>query len=160
MHTTTDERHQPHAYVKWTLRIGLGIFALAACEAAAAGPAAPMPETLTLNLQERCPDVGKAGKDAKKVVNFSHKRHAAEYLPGNAAYSATPYTDAFTCVACHAGAEKPEAIQAGAACGRVEAGTPDVKKTYHGLCLDCHKNMAKAGKKTGPESCKECHERS
>ncbi len=31
------------------------------------------------------------------------------------------------------------------------------KKGVMNTCLKCHRDMAKAGKKTGPTSCKQCH---
>jgi len=126
-----------------------------------AGPSAP--ETVSINIQEKCPDMKGLGKDKKAVPEFSHKAHVEKYLPGNSKYSPKPYTDEFVCAGCHAGYTDEKELLASDPCKRLEAaieekdGKRDVKNYFHSQCLACHKAMKKDKVATGPTSCKGCH---
>jgi hypothetical protein len=37
--------------------------------------------------------------------------------------------------------------------------TPSLMNAYHINCVDCHRDLAKADKKTGPATCGECHKK-
>lgn len=120
------------------------------------------PETIDINIQATCPELPDIAKDKKEVKNFKHAAHA-EYLKGNQQFSAHPYTDDFTCAACHLGAGNQAAIVSQPACDRLgntinaNGGGKNYKKFIHGICVSCHKQMKKAKKATGPTSCKKCH---
>lgn len=129
-----------------------------------ANPAGQMPEKITINVQASCPQIADLDPDKKQVKEFSHKLHAEKYLLGKSAFAAHPYTDAFTCAACHAGAQSSEAITGADKCQRLTeaikagGGPKKYKETMHAICQNCHKNMQKAGeKKPGPTKCNECH---
>ncbi len=124
-----------------------------------------IPETIHLNLQESCPDIPGLTKDLKGVRDFPHKAHAMQFLNNAESYATKPFSAAFSCAACHTGATTSNDILGKPGCERLAeelstAGeTGDVKKHFHAICLSCHKNMKKDGKKTGPVSCKGCHGR-
>lgn len=124
-----------------------------------------IPEKIEINIQAVCPEIQGLDADKKKVSNFSHALHAEKYLLGKSSYHAIPYTDDFTCAACHNGATKTEEILEAERCGRVGAaieadgGGKDYKKQMHSMCIDCHKGMNKAGETTGPTKCNDCHAR-
>ncbi len=124
-----------------------------------------IPETLDLNVQKMCPGIKGLPRDRKQVRAFSHRAHALEYLKGNEQYSTRPYTDEFTCSACHEGASSIAGIEGVPACEQLEkelmkAGSiKNPSKYFHKTCKSCHKKMKKAGKTTGPVSCKGCHGR-
>jgi len=126
---------------------------------------ASLPETIDLNLQQTHPDIAGLPGDKRHVNGFSHKKHAEEYLKGNAQFSANPYDDALTCAACHPGAKSGEAVMAEDSGKRLEAaldaagGAKKMKNYFHATCLSCHKAMKKAKKATGPTNCKGCHGR-
>ncbi len=89
--------------------------------------------------------VTKAEGTAKKApVNYNHAKHSAV---------------APDCKSCHhtwKGDGAPEK------CSECHTAKKDGKKlaikaALHKTCKDCHKDMKKAGKKTGPTSCKGCH---
>lgn len=161
------------AHKKYTLRTMIG----SACAVAmllslpanlAAGeenPTGQMPEKITINVQASCPQIADLEPDKKEVKEFSHKLHAEKYLIGKSAFAAHPYTDEFTCAACHAGDQSSEAITGADKCERLTAaiqaggGPKKYKQIMHVICQDCHKNMEKAGEsKSGQTTkCKECH---
>ncbi len=122
-----------------------------------------MPETLDLNLQKLCPSIPGLPADKKDVKGFSHSKHANEYLKGKEKFSKHPYTDEFTCTACHTGAKSPESITEAGVCDSVKAelekagGPKKMSSLFHKTCKSCHSAMKKAGEKTGPTSCKGCH---
>jgi len=129
-----------------------------------ANPAGQVPEKITINVHATCPQIADLEPDKKEVKEFSHKLHAEKYLIGKSAFAANPYTDEFTCVACHAGAQSGEAITSADKCDRLTAaiqaggGPKKYKQMMHGICQDCHKNLQKAGEtKSGPTKCNECH---
>ncbi|MBU0965332.1 MAG: cytochrome c family protein [Proteobacteria bacterium] len=129
-----------------------------------ATPPGQIPEKITINVQTSCPQIADLDQDKKEVKEFSHKLHAEKYLLGKSAFAAHPYTDAFTCAACHTGAESPEAITGADKCERLtaaiekEGGPKKYKEMMHAVCQNCHKNMQKAGEsKSGPAKCNECH---
>jgi hypothetical protein len=80
----------------------------------------------------------------KPAVTFSHKLHA----------------DKFGCKECHHKWKGGDATpQKCSECHKAkkEGKKPAAKKAFHKQCKGCHKKMKKAGKKTGPTSCKKCH---
>jgi hypothetical protein len=153
---------------KFSLRTVLGsacaaamLFALPAQLMAGEGQ---IPEKISINVQTDCPQIAGLDQDKKEVKEFSHKLHAEKYLLGQSAYAAHPYTDAFTCAACHVGAQSPEMISKADKCARLtaaidqEGGPQKYKEMMHAICQNCHKNMKKAGEsKSGPTKCNECH---
>jgi len=124
-----------------------------------------VPETLNLNMQVNHSDIEGLPKDVKSVNNFSHAKHANQYLKGNSAYAATPFKDDFTCAACHLGSESRESITGSNPRERImaalnaEGGPQKLKSYFHGICRTCHNNMKKAGIATGPSKCSGCHSR-
>ena len=122
-----------------------------------------IPEKIDINIQATCPDIADIKADKKKVVAFNHILHAEKYLIGKSAYSQNPYTDEFTCAACHLGSQAANDIIATDKCDRqataisAAGGGKKYKKLMHGMCIDCHKKMKKAQEATGPTSCKACH---
>lgn len=101
-------------------------------------------------------------KHTKGMVTFTHKKHNVDYK--------------IACMDCHHVYEggknvwkEGEAVQRCDAC-HTEAKAPKgdktpkaekIKKYYysaiHANCSGCHKDLKKAGKPTGPTTCKECH---
>jgi len=153
---------------KYSLRTMLGsacaVAMLLALPAQLVAGEGQIPEKITINVQASCPQIAGLDQDKKEVKEFSHKLHAEKYLIGKSAYAAYPYTDAFTCAACHIGAQSPEMIINADKCERLTAaidkeGRPKkYKQMMHSICQKCHKNMQKAGEsKTGPTKCNECH---
>ncbi len=123
-----------------------------------------IPDVIDINTQARCPSIKGLPKDIKEVKGFKHALHAEKYLKGNSAFSGyAGYTDDFTCRACHVGASRAEDISGDNVCDMIDQELNGGKKRlrpmelYHKMCLKCHKNMKKAGKTTGPVSCKGCH---
>lgn len=122
-----------------------------------------LPEKMDINVQASCADIPGLAADKKKVSGFSHKLHAEKYLIGKSSFHTTPYTDDFTCVACHAGAQSKDELTQADSCARISAaieaggGAKNYKKQMHSMCIDCHKGMKKAKETTGPTSCKACH---
>ena len=119
--------------------------------------ASRIPETVGINLQKDCPEAS-FGKDKKKVPGFSHRAHAEDYLPGKEAFSENPFTDEFTCSACHKGARTAEEAGKGDIC-KAARDAGGAMAWFHKTCKGCHKRMKKAGEKTGPVGCKGCHKR-
>lgn len=84
-------------------------------------------------------------KKLKNPVTFNHKAHAA----------------AAACTECHHEWKKEES-KAPKKCAECHKATDTsekgLKKIYHKNCIDCHKDLQKKGKKTGPTTkCSECH---
>ncbi len=79
----------------------------------------------------------------KAPVTFSHKVHA----------------DKFGCKECHHKWDGKGTPHKCSECHKAkkEGKKPSAKKAYHKKCKGCHKKMKKEGKKTGPTSCKKCH---
>lgn len=122
-----------------------------------------IPEAIDINLQHLCSGIKGLPKDRKAVTGFSHAKHALEYLEGKEKFSPYPYTDEFTCTACHTTAKNPESITADSVCQATEeelakeGGAKKMANYFHHTCKSCHAAMKKAGEKTGPTSCKGCH---
>jgi hypothetical protein len=120
-------------------------------------------EVMDINLQAECPSIQGLPVDHKDMKGFNHKAHVKEYLTGNSSFSGAQYDDNFTCAACHPGTSSQDEIYREPVCDRLSgalaaAGGPqNLKKYYHKVCLECHKNMHKAEKTTGPVKCKGCH---
>lgn len=127
-------------------------------------PSGP-PDTLTIDIQTKCPFLDNLPKDVKQVKDFSHAKHAREYLVGNSEYASVPYGDDFTCAACHAETISEESLLNEIVCERIveqfesAGGIKEFKKRYHDACKGCHEKMEKAGKATGPTKCKGCHKK-
>jgi len=90
----------------------------------------------------------------KGPVNLSHKKHAVDYE--------------IACTDCHHVFEdgknvfkKGDPVQACSECHDPEKSEGNVKKlmlAYHKNCQGCHKDLEKAGKRTGPtRKCNDCH---
>jgi hypothetical protein len=81
----------------------------------------------------------------KSPVTFNHKAHSA----------------AMDCTKCHHTWKKEESKtpQKCAECHKAaDTGEKGLKKAYHTQCQNCHKDLQKQGKKTGPTTkCSECH---
>ena len=94
------------------------------------------PEKVTINeVQKR-----------KPAVTFNHKAHA----------------DQFGCKECHHKWKGGNAVPRKCSeCHKAkkEGKIPSAKHAYHKRCKGCHKKMKKAGKKTGPTSCRKCHKK-
>lgn len=125
----------------------------------------PTPEKIEINIHATCSEIPGLPADTKKTSDFSHKLHTEKYLMGKSGFHSTPYTDDFTCVACHNGATSQEEITGADRCDRLTAavsgqgGGENYKKQMHSMCVDCHKNMKKAGETTGPTKCTDCHKK-
>jgi hypothetical protein len=81
----------------------------------------------------------------KGPVTFNHKAHSS----------------AIACTKCHH-TWKQEASKTPQKCAEchkaADTGEKGLKKVYHKNCIDCHKDLQKQGKKTGPTTkCSECH---
>jgi hypothetical protein len=126
------------------------------------GPAEEVSETVDINIQDGCPSIPGLPQDSKAVKGFSHRLHAEKYLRESAGFSGTP-EGAFVCAACHSGAKSPEDISGESACDRLSerlsesGGAQNLKKYFHDMCMTCHKDMGRAGQKTGPVKCAGCH---
>ena len=135
----------------------------ATAEESAVSQSAGIPETVDINLQQQCPSIKGLPADKKQVKDFTHSKHATEYLKGKAKFSKYEYTDEFTCTACHTTAASPQAVTKDGICASVEtelekAGGPKkMAGFYHNTCKSCHSAMKKADEKTGPTGCKGCH---
>ena len=114
------------------------------------------PEFVDINVQKSCPDLKGLKKDVKSVKHFSHKAHI-EALKKEG--------KGFICANCHQGAKTESDIINADRCKRLEkelnatGGPAKLKDHFHNQCLKCHKELKKAGKSTGPTSCKGCHNR-
>ncbi len=95
-------------------------------------------------------------KDKKGPVKFSHKKHHEDYK--------------LACTACHHTFKDGKNVwKEGDPVKKCSQCHDPVKKqgkvsklasAYHKNCKDCHKELAKAGKKTGPyKKCNKCHEK-
>ena len=122
-----------------------------------------LPDTVEINIQATCPDRVDLPADKKKVARFSHRQHAEVYLKGKSDYSWLPYSDSFTCSACHTDAVTTQDIEVRDQCARVGTtldkwgGGKSYKKNIHKICRTCHVGLKKAGHKNGPTNCKGCH---
>jgi len=125
-----------------------------------------IPPTININTQLNLPGIAGLPKDKKHVNSFSHQKHAETYLKGKAKFSSNPYTDEFTCAACHPGSTSREDLLSASPSTRLgealnkQGGPKKLKKYFHGICRSCHKKLHKAGLKSGPtNNCKDCHGR-
>ena len=100
--------------------------------------AAPAPPTGDLKI------VKAAGAEKKPAVNYNHEKHMAS---------------APDCKSCHHTWDGEGAVKKCSECHKAkkDGKALDIKKALHKACKDCHKDMKKAGEKTGPSSCKGCH---
>lgn len=106
-----------------------------------------IPEKILLNIPE-------GTKTTKEHVIFFHKGHKT-----------------IDCTVCHHKAYEVMAIKDCSVSGchfntKVKTGPESFYAAFHvkseeyqRSCLDCHKIFKKAGKKTGPTLCKECHKK-
>ncbi len=65
-----------------------------------------IPQTIDINTQTNQADIAGLPEDKKYVNSFSHQKHMNTYLKGKAKFSQYPYTDEFTCTACHPGSRQ------------------------------------------------------
>jgi len=101
-------------------------------------------------------------KHTKGIVTFTHKKHNVDYKiacadchhkydGGKNVYKEGDAVE--KCTACHKEAKAPK--------GDKTPKAEKIKKYYysaiHANCSGCHKDLKKAGKPTGPTSCKDCH---
>ena len=95
-------------------------------------------------------------KDKKGPVKFDHKKHSADYK--------------IACTECHHVIKdgknvfkEGDKVQKCSACHNPEKKEGKVMKlqnAFHKNCKDCHKDLEKAGKPTGPfKKCNDCHEK-
>ena len=133
----------------------LGAFSIQAVYADT-GCKADIPEYVDINVQAACPEMKGLKKDKKKVVKFTHKAHV-EMLAKK--------EKKFVCATCHTSAASEKDIVGADKCGRLQkdlekdGGPAKLKNHFHAICLKCHKALKKAGEKSGPTSCKGCHNR-
>ena len=122
-------------------------------------------ESINLNIQANHAGIKGLPKDKKSVNNFTHQKHANEYLKGISKHASKPFTDDFTCKACHQGSANRDELMKSIPQERLlealnsKGGPKKVKNYFHGICLDCHKSMKKAELVTGPTKCNDCHKR-
>lgn len=101
--------------------------------------------TLYSAVMADAPDTVKIDKlKAKKAaVDMPHKKH----VDGGIA-----------CKTCHHKATDGAKPKACSECHKAEKGdAPDGKSAFHKACQGCHKKEEKAGKKSGPTKCGDCH---
>jgi hypothetical protein len=95
-------------------------------------------------------------KDKKGPVKFNHKKHSADYK--------------IACTECHHVYKdgknvfkEGDKVQKCSTCHNPEKKEGKVMKlqnAFHKNCKDCHKDLEKAGKPTGPfKKCNDCHEK-
>ncbi len=143
----------------------IGGFALLAAMPVVSAQAKGIPQVININTQVNMASIKGLPRDRKHVNSFSHAQHAKVYLKGKEKYSTYPYTDAFTCSACHPGAKSAEALLSadpaatlGAALDKA-GGSKKLMKYFHNICRQCHKKVKKAGIASGPTNCNGCHGR-
>lgn len=101
-------------------------------------------------------------KHSKGLVTFTHKKHNVDYkVPCADCHHV--YQDGTNvwkegdavkgCAECHTQAAAPT----GDKTPKAEKIKAYYKDAIHENCTGCHKDLKKAGKPTGPTSCKECH---
>jgi hypothetical protein len=102
--------------------------------------------TLYSAVMADAPDTLKIDKFAKKkkAVSLPHKQHVDAGI---------------ACKTCHHDEKPGVAVKKCVECHTMPAtgDAPDAKKAFHDNCIDCHKKEGKAGKKTGPTKCDDCH---
>ena len=80
-------------------------------------------------------------------VPFTHKRHYVDYeIPCRACHHAWKVDvreNPVKCKECHKGKEISEAIL--------------LRNAFHRCCLNCHRDLRKQKRPTGPIGCKACH---
>jgi len=89
------------------------------------------------------------GKAFTKPMSFSHTKHKEyactechhDYKHGKNVWQEGQ--EVKLCNDCHLQERRPE--------------IRDLEMAYHNKCMDCHRKMKKATKKTGPTSCSKCH---
>jgi hypothetical protein len=128
-----------------TLSAILACAVLVGALALPAAAATEAPADMTLTMPE-------GGKATKAPVDFSHKAHGA-----------------IDCTACHHTWDGKSEVKSCAAAGCHDNLDPKDKKSdksfymaYHKptstqSCVGCHRAQKKAGNKTGPISCTQCH---
>jgi hypothetical protein len=83
-------------------------------------------------------------KDRYQAVQFAHKKHADAYKD---------------CKTCHHTWKEGENVKKCVECHKKETKDSAIKleKAFHNNCRNCHRNLKKAGKATGPTICTKCH---
>ena len=121
--------------MKKILGVSVAVIFLAVAMLAFANPQAPQ-ENITFSVE--------GGK--KAPVTFSHTQHASV---------------ASDCKSCHHkwnGEGTPHKCDS---CHKLkkDGNVPKIMDAGHKKCRKCHRDMKKAGKKTGPTPCKGCHKK-
>lgn len=83
-------------------------------------------------------------KSKKPAVTLPHKKHVDSGI---------------ACKTCHHKDEAGATPKKCTECHTMPAtgDAPEAKKAFHDACQKCHKKEAKAGKKSGPTKCEDCH---
>lgn len=110
---------------------------LAMVSVAISAPAAPATDIKIVRAK---------GAEKKPVVTFSHVKHAKAVSDCKTCHHTWDSKDApKKCSECHAAKKDGKKI--------------GIKNAAHKRCRSCHRDMKKAGKKTGPTPCKGCHKK-
>lgn len=139
---------------KKTMSLLMIIFSCTLFLAVGALTAADSPDEVVLD-----PEKNGFDKILKGPVKFSHKKHAADYK--------------LACVECHHVYKdgknvwkEGDKVQACKECHKMERTEQDgatvykLKNAFHKNCKNCHKELKKEGKPTGPfRKCNDCHEK-
>jgi hypothetical protein len=119
----------------------------------------PVPDTVTMNSTVH-------GEHTKPLVTLTHKKHNVDYqVPCAECHHVVENGknvwkegDAVQkCEACHSQAKAPKANPGDAQPSKAEKIKLFHYSAIHENCVGCHKEFKKAGKSTGPTSCKQCH---
>jgi hypothetical protein len=83
-------------------------------------------------------------KDRYQGVQFPHKKHADAYKD---------------CKTCHHTWKEGENVKKCGECHKKETkdSAVNLEKAFHNNCRNCHRDLKKAGKPTGPTLCTKCH---
>lgn len=95
-------------------------------------------------------------QDKKGAVHFSHKKHHADYK--------------VACTECHHNYEngknvwkEGDPVKPCKDCHdplKAQGNVPKLQNAFHKNCKNCHRDLAKAGKKSGPfKKCNDCHQK-
>ncbi len=116
-------------------------------------------DTMTMNS-------GVYSKHKKTLVTFTHKKHNVKYKIGCAechhVYKGGKNVwkegaKVQKCDACHKEAKAPKVKEGEKGPSKKEKIKKYHYSAIHENCKACHKDLKKAGKPTGPTTCKDCH---
>lgn len=101
----------------------------------------PNTDFLIINYQ------GEHKSDKFAPVPFTHKKHYVDYEYAcracHHAWKLDIRENPVKCKECHKGKEESKAIL--------------LRNAFHRCCMNCHRDLRKAKKPTGPVGCKKCH---